>query len=289
MSGEGRQSRNQPPQTQDEQPGKQAPMVPAPESIRLDYRGADRLKGKVAIITGGDSGIGRAVGLHYAREGATVAFGYLNETEDAKETERLIRAEGAECLSLAGDVGDADFCNRFVSRVIDAYGRIDILVNNAAEQHTVESPEELTPGQIARTFQTNVFAYLYMATAVIPHLDAGAAIINTGSVTGVRGHEKLIDYASTKGAVHAMTFSLAQALAERGIRVNAVAPGPVWTPLIPASFDEKEVAEFGSSTLMKRAGQPSEIAPAYVFLASSDASFITGQTVHINGGGHISA
>ena len=282
-------SPQRPPQTQDEQPGHQTEMRPQPESIREGYRGAERLKGKVAIVTGGDSGIGRAVALHFAREGATVAFGYLNEEEDAAETERLIRAEGGECLALSGDVGDPEWCRGFVRLVMETYDRLDILVNNAAEQHTVDSPEELSAEQIERTFRTNVFAYLFMASEAIPHLGKSGCIINTGSVTGVRGHAKLIDYASTKGAIHALTFSLAQSLAERGIRVNAVAPGPVWTPLIPASFTAKEVAEFGSDTLMKRAGQPSEIAPAYVFLASDDASFMTGQTLHVNGGGHISA
>ncbi len=289
MNAARRQGRGFPAQSQPTQPGRQADMVPQPLSIREDYRGAGRLQGKVALITGGDSGIGRAVAIHFAREGATVAFGYLNEDEDARETERLVRAEGAECLAVAGDAGDAAFCRDFVRQVVEAYGRIDILVNNAAEQHTVERPEDLTPEQVERTFRTNVFSCFHMVAAAAGHLGEGASIINTGSVTGVRGHEQLIDYAATKGAVHAMTFSLAQALAGRGVRVNAVAPGPVWTPLIPASFSARQVAEFGSGTLMKRAGQPSEIAPAYVFLASADASFITGQTIDINGGGHIGA
>ena len=279
---------NQPPQKQDRQPGHQDEMRPEPESIRDSYRGSGRLEGKVALITGGDSGIGRAVALHFAREGARVAIGYLDESEDAEETVRLVGKEGGECMSLAGDVGDAGFCQRFVREVVERFGGLDVLVNNAGEQHTVDKPEELTPGQVERTFRTNVFAYIHMAAAAIPHLDGGC-IINTGSVTGVRGHEKLIDYAATKGAIHALTFSLAQALADRGIRVNSVAPGPVWTPLIPASFSAKEVAEFGSSTLLKRPGQPSELGPAYVFLAGEEASFITGQTLHVNGGAYIGA
>lgn len=279
----------QPPQTQGRQPGHQDEMRPEPESIRDSYRGSRRLEGKVALVTGGDSGIGRAVALHFAREGARVAIGYLEESEDAAKTRRLVEDEGTECLAIAGDVGDPAFCKRLVRDVVDRLGGLDVLVNNAGEQHTVEKPEELTPEQVERTFRTNVFGYIHMAGAAIPHLEDGGCIINTGSVTGVRGHEKLIDYAATKGAIHALTFSLAQALADRGIRVNCVAPGPIWTPLIPASFNAEEVAEFGSSTLLRRPGQPSELGPAYVFLACEEASFITGQVIHVNGGGHIGA
>lgn len=282
-------ARTPPPQHQDRQPGRQTRMVPEPESIREDYRGADRLRGKAAIVTGGDSGIGRAVALHFAREGADVAVAYLEEDRDAQETQRLVEKEGRRCLLLRGDLGQPEHCAEVVRQTIEAFGRLDVLVNNAGEQHPVEEPEQLRQAQIERTFRTNIFAYMYLASAALPYLERGASIINTGSVTGVRGHETLIDYAATKGAIHAFTFSLAQAVADRGVRVNAVAPGPVWTPLIPASFDEQQVAEFGRNTLLKRPGQPSEIGPAYVFLASADASFVTGQTIHINGGGHISA
>jgi len=282
-------SRTPPPQAQDEQPGQQSQMVPPPLSIRESYRGSDRLRGKVALISGGDSGIGRAVAQHFAREGAKVAIAYLKEEEDAERTRELVIAEDSDCLLIRGDLGEPAHCREAVAKTVGAFGRLDILVNNAGEQHEVDEPEQLTPEQVERTFRTNIFAYIHLATAALEHLPKGGSIINTGSVTGVRGHEKLIDYAATKGAIHAFTFSLAQAVADRGIRVNAVAPGPIWTPLIPASFSPDEVAKFGKSTLMKRPGQPAEVAPAYVYLASEEASFVTGQTIHINGGGHISA
>ncbi|WP_394540237.1 SDR family oxidoreductase [Lysobacter enzymogenes] len=282
-------SRTPPAQAQDEQPGQQAQMVPQPLSIRESYRGSGRLRGKVALISGGDSGIGRAVAQHFAREGAKVAIAYLKEDDDAERTRELVIGEDSDCLLIRGDLADPAHCRDAVAKTVSAFGRLDILVNNAGEQHEVQAPEQLTPEQVERTFRTNIFAYIHLANAALEHLPKGGSIVNTGSVTGVRGHETLIDYAATKGAIHAFTFSLAQAVADRGIRVNAVAPGPIWTPLIPASFSPGEVAEFGKSTLMKRPGQPAEVAPAYVYLASEDASFVTGQIIHVNGGGHISA
>lgn len=277
-----------PPQHQNIQPGLQADMTPQPISIRSEYRGSHKLRGKVALISGGDSGIGRAIALHYAREGAMVAFIYHSgrEDADADETRRLIEAEHADVLALKGDVADKAFCEHAVAQVIAAFGALDILVNNAAEQHVQESFVDISPEQLHKTFETNIFGYFYLAQAAVPFLEqTKGTIINTGSVTSFKGNPKLIDYTATKGAIQAFTFALARSLSEKNIRVNEVAPGPIWTPLIPASFSAEHVENFGSDTLMRRAGQPCEVAPAYVFLASADSSYITGQIIHVNGGG----
>ncbi len=279
----------QPPQTQEEQPGLQGPMRPQPVSIRQGYRGSGKLQGKIAYVTGGDSGIGRAVALHFAKEGADVAVAYLDENEDAQETRRLVEQAGARCQLIQADLSTEAACCQAVNQVVEAFERIDILVNNAAEQHPVDAIEDLSTEQLEQTFRTNLFGFIHTIKAALPHMTRGSSIINTSSVTGSRGHRTLIDYSATKGAINALTFSLAQSLAERGIRVNAVAPGPVWTPLIVASFEADKVATFGSDTLLGRAGQPSEIAPAYVYLASEDASFVTGLVLHVNGGTYRSA
>jgi NAD(P)-dependent dehydrogenase (short-subunit alcohol dehydrogenase family) len=264
-------------------------MRPRPKAVDPGYRGSGKLGGKVALITGGDSGIGRAVAVAFAREGADVALVYLEEHDDAEETKRMVEAEQARALLLAGDVGDESFCGEAVSRTVEEYGRLDILVNNAAEQHEQESIADITRAQLERTFRTNIFAHFYLVRAALPHLRTGAAIINTTSVTAYKGNPRLLDYSSTKGAIVAFTRSLALQLVEKGIRVNAVAPGPIWTPLIPASFDEQHVAKFGQQVPMKRAGQPEEVAPSYVFLASDDSSYFTGQVLHPNGGEIVNA
>lgn len=278
---------SQPKQRQHQQPGIEGAMLPKPVAIRDDYLGSSKLRGRTALISGGDSGIGRSVALHFAREGANVSIMYLNEDEDARETERLLEAEGAESLILKGDVRDAKFCKQAVQRVVERFGALDVLVNNAAEQHRAAELIDITPQQLEDTFHTNIFGYIFLAQAALPHMTQGGSIINTGSVTGFRGSERLVDYAATKGAIQAFTRSLAQQLVDRGIRVNGVAPGPVWTPLIPATFEPEEVAKFGADTPMKRAAQPCEIGPAYVFLASEDASYITGEFIHINGGSYM--
>ncbi|MEA2879972.1 MAG: hypothetical protein QOF14_5168 [Hyphomicrobiales bacterium] len=273
----------QPPQHQEHQPGREAEMRPRPEYLPK-YPGVGKLKDKVAVITGGDSGIGRAVAIAMAREGALISILYLEEHDDARETARLVEAEGSQALLFAGDVGDEMFCWESVERTFEEYNRIDILVNNAAEQHEVDDPVELDTEQLERTFRTNVYSYFHMTRACLQYMQSGATIINTTSITAYRGHKTLIDYAATKGAIVSMTRSLSQALVDKGIRVNGVAPGPIWTPLIPASFKPEKVAEHGASAPMERPGQPNEVAPCYVFLASEDASYMTGQVLHPNGG-----
>lgn len=278
------QPKTLPPQKQDRQPGRESAMRPEPD-FAPRYAGSGRLEDKAAIITGGDSGIGRAVAVLFAREGADVAIAYLEEREDARTTKALVEAEGRRCLPLQGDLTDEAFCAQVVERATAAFGRLDVLVNNAAEQHPKESLEDISIEQFERTFRTNIFAYFYMAKAALPHLRAGGAIINTTSVTAYRGSSHLLDYSATKGAIVALTRSLALALAERGVRVNAVAPGPIWTPLIPSTFEAEQVAQFGANTPMKRPGQPNEAAPSYLFLACADSSYMTGQVLHPDGGG----
>jgi NAD(P)-dependent dehydrogenase (short-subunit alcohol dehydrogenase family) len=273
-----------PPQQQPSQPGHAEAMTPRPEDVSPRYRPAGHLQGKTAIVTGGDSGIGRAVAVAFAKEGADVAIVYLNEHDDANETKRLVEAEHRKAITLSGDVGDEAFCRDAVERTVEAFDRLDILVNNAGEQHVRESIAEISEEQLVRTFRTNIFSMFFTVKAALPHLRAGSAIVNTTSVTAYQGNPVLVDYASTKGAIVAFTRSLSTQLVPKGIRVNAVAPGPIWTPLIPASYPAERVASHGENVPMKRPGQPSEVAPAYVFLASDQATYISGQVIHVNGG-----
>lgn len=273
-----------PPQEQEQQPGREHKMHPLPVYIRDDYRGADKLKNKVALITGGDSGIGRAVAVHFAREGADVSIIYLEESEDAETVEQLVQKEGRRCLRLEGDIGEESFCRKAVEETVNYFGRLDILVNNAAEQHVREEIDDITPDDLVRIFKTNLFSQIYLIQHSLPHLSEGSCIVNCTSVTAFRGSPGLLDYSATKGAILALTRSLAQRLVDRKIRVNAVAPGPIWTPLIPASMPKEKVRNFGKNVPMQRPGEPWEVATCFVFLASSDSSYMTGQTLHPNGG-----
>jgi NAD(P)-dependent dehydrogenase (short-subunit alcohol dehydrogenase family) len=272
-----------PAQKQDNQPGREDEMRPQPD-YEPKFPGCGRLKDKVALITGGDSGIGRGVAVAMAREGAKIAIAYLEEHKDADETVKAVEAEGSRAIKMAGDVGDEKFCRDSVEKTVKEFGRIDILVNNAAEQHETEDFREIEAKQIERTFRTNIFSFFFMAKHALRHMKKGASIINTTSATAYKGHKTLLDYSATKGAIVTFTRSLSEALVKDGIRVNAVAPGPIWTPLIPASFEPERVAKHGASAPMKRPGQPNEVAPCFVFLASEDASYISGQVLHPNGG-----
>jgi len=274
----------QPPQHQKQQPGREHKMKPRPRAEGEKHRGSGKLQGKVAIITGGDSGIGRAVAIVFAKEGADISVVYLEEQKDANETKCLVEEHGSKCLLIEGDVGQEDFCRKAVDQTVKEFGKVDILVNNAAEQHPQDSIEKITEKQLERTFRTNIFSFFFMTKAVMKYLKESAVIINTTSVTAYKGSAHLLDYSSTKGAITSFTRSLSQALADKSIRVNGVAPGPVWTPLIPSTFPANEVETFGSDVPLGRPGQPEEIAPSYVFLASDDSSYMTGQVLHPNGG-----
>jgi NAD(P)-dependent dehydrogenase (short-subunit alcohol dehydrogenase family) len=271
------------------QPGIESLMIPQPIFDNPSYRGSGKLSGKIAIITGGDSGIGRAVAVAFAKEGADVAIVYLYERSDAIVTKQVIEQLGHKCLLIEGDLRNEQFSGFVVERTLAQFGRIDILINNAGVQYPQNSILDITAEQLEDTFRTNIFSFFYMTKAALPYMKAGSTIINTTSVTAYRGNKQLIDYSSSKGAIVTFTRSLSQSLIEQGIRVNAVAPGPVWTPLIPSSFSAEEVTTFGLDVPMERAAQPFELAPAYVYLASDDSSYVTGQVIHVNGGAMVSS
>jgi len=274
----------QPKQEQDQQPGIESQMTPRPQFEGREYIGSNKLQDKVALITGGDSGIGRAVAVAFAKEGADVAIIYLNEHQDAAETKQQVEQAGQTCLTIAGDIGEEQFCRDAVEQVVQTFGQLDILVNNAAEQHPQESIEQISAEQLERTFKTNIFSMFYLTKAAMPHLKSGSAIVNSTSVTAYKGNQQLLDYSTTKGAIVTFTRSLSQSVIDKGIRVNGVAPGPIWTPLIPSTFPADKVESFGTQVPMQRPGQPEEIAPSYVFLASDDSSYMSGQILHPNGG-----
>lgn len=284
--GKSEPEKERPEQSQSRQPGRQQPMRPQPRVIRENYRGSGKVEGKVALITGGDSGIGRSTAVLFAREGADIAIMFLEETEDANETKSLVEAEGTRCLLLKGDIGSQSFCRQAVTKTIEEFGRLDCLINNAAEQHPQKEIEDIDESQLVATFRTNIFSMFFLTQAALPYLkqQSGSTIINTTSVTAFRGSPDLLDYSATKGAIVSFTRSLSQKLVEVDIRVNAVAPGPIWTPLIPATFDEEQVSKFGSDSPMGRAGEPDECATCFLFLASEDSSYMTGQVLHPNGG-----
>ncbi|GIO69271.1 SDR family oxidoreductase [Paenibacillus sp. JTLBN-2024] len=284
MSGNQQSKQTMPPQHQNQQPGIESEMNPRPKYEPKDYVAAGKLKNKKVIITGGDSGIGRAVAVAFAKEGADISIVYLNEHGDAEETKRQIEQEGRKCLLIPGDIGDEAFCKNAVNQTVQELGGLDVLVNNAAEQHPQQKIEDITKEQLERTFRTNIFGMFFMTKMAMPYLKSGSAIVNTASVTAYKGNPTLIDYSSTKGAIVSFTRALSMNVAPKGIRVNAVAPGPIWTPLIPSTFDEQQVSQFGGDTPMKRPGQPEELAPAYVYLASDDSSYVSGQVIHVNGG-----
>jgi len=277
------------PQEQSRQPGFENEMSPEPIYDDKSYKGSGKLKGKVALITGGDSGIGRAVAVGFAKEGANVAIIYLDEQEDAEDTLKAIEPYGVKSLKLATDVSKVENCYQLISEVVEKFGQLNVLVNNAGKQFPQENFLNITPGQLLETFETNIFSMFYMTQAALPHMQKGDSIINTSSITAYRGSPTLIDYSSTKGAISTFTRSLSINLSSKGIRVNSVAPGPIWTPLIPASFDARKVKKHGEETPMERRGQPSELAPAYIYLASKDSTYVTGQAIHVNGGDFISS